>query len=139
MRETDYSRVEKAIRYIESHWQDRPQLEEVAHSIGLSPFHFQRLFRRWAGVSPKRFLQYLTVEKAKERLRESRSVLDAAYDSGLSGPGRLHDLFVSVEAMTPGEYKALGKGLRIEYRSRRPLLVRRWRPRPTGGFAVFGS
>jgi AraC family transcriptional regulator of adaptative response/methylated-DNA-[protein]-cysteine methyltransferase len=115
MKETDYSRVEKAIRYIEGHWQNQPQLDEVARSIGLSPFHFQRLFQRWAGVSPKRFLQYLTVEKAKERLRESRSVLDAAYDSGLSGPGRLHDLFVSVEAMTPGEYKALGKGLRIEY------------------------
>lgn len=115
MKETDYSRVEKAIRYIEGHWQNQPQLEEVAYSIGLSPFHFQKLFQRWAGVSPKRFLQYLTVENAKERLRESRSVLDAAYESGLSGPGRLHDLFVSVESMTPGEYKALGKGLRIEY------------------------
>ncbi len=116
MKESDYSRVEKAIRYIEGHWQNQPQLEEVARSIGLSPFHFQKLFQRWAGVSPKRFLQYLTVEKAKERLRESRSVLDAAYESGLSGPGRLHDLFVSVESMTPGEYKTLGKGLRIEYR-----------------------
>jgi AraC family transcriptional regulator of adaptative response/methylated-DNA-[protein]-cysteine methyltransferase len=115
MKETDYSRVEKAIRYIEDHWRDQPDLEDVAHSAGLSPFHFQRLFQRWAGVSPKRFLQFLTVENAKERLRESRSVLDAAYDSGLSGPGRLHDLFVSVESMTPGEYKALGKGLRIEY------------------------
>ncbi len=115
MKETDYFRVEKAIRYIEDHWRNQPNLNEVAHSIGLSPFHFQRLFRRWAGVSPKRFLQYLTLEKAKERLRESRSILDAAYDSGLSGPGRLHDLFVSVEAMTPGEYKALGKGLRIKY------------------------
>src|SRR5581483_9135494 len=93
----------------------QPNLEKVARSIGLSPFHFQRLFQRWAGVSPKRFLQYLTVENAKDRLRRSRSVLDASYDSGLSGPGRLHDLFISVEAMTPGEYKTLGKGLRIQY------------------------
>jgi AraC family transcriptional regulator, regulatory protein of adaptative response / methylated-DNA-[protein]-cysteine methyltransferase len=115
MKEADYSRVEKAIHYIEGHWRNQPKLEEVARSAGLSLFHFQKLFQRWARVSPKRFLQYLTVENAKERLRESRSVLDAAYESGLSGPGRLHDLFVSVEAMTPGEYKALGKGLRIEY------------------------
>jgi AraC family transcriptional regulator of adaptative response/methylated-DNA-[protein]-cysteine methyltransferase len=90
-------------------------LEEVARASGLSLFHFQRLFKRWAGVSPKRFLQFLTAEHAKKCLRESRSVLDAAYESGLSGPGRLHDLFVSVEGMTPGQYKALGKGLRIDY------------------------
>ena len=100
---------------METHWKEQPKLGEAAKAAGLSLFHFQRLFQRWAGVSPKRFLQYLTAEYAKERLKESRSILDAAYDSGLSGPSRLHDLFVSVEAMTPGEYKALGKGLRIEY------------------------
>lgn len=115
MKESDYSRVEKAIRYLESHWQEQPSLEEVAKASGLSPFHFQRLFQRWAGVSPKRFLQYLSIEWAKKNLRDSRSVLDAAFDSGLSGPGRLHDLFVTVEAMTPGEYKAGGAGLRIAY------------------------
>lgn len=115
MKTNDYERVEKAIRYLESNWQAQPELGELAKAAGLSLFHFQRLFKRWAGVSPKRFLQYLTLEYAKKRLRESKSVLDAAYDSGLSGPGRLHDLFISVEAMTPGEYKALGKGLRIEY------------------------
>ncbi len=113
MKRNDYERVEKAIRYLESNWQRQPKLEEVAKASGSSPFHFQRLFRRWAGVSPKRFLQYLTAEYAKKRLRESESVLDAAYDSGLTGPGRLHDLFVSVEAMTPGEYKAQGAGLAI--------------------------
>lgn len=115
MKTNDYERIEKAIRYLEANWQRQPRLEEIARASGLSLFHFQRLFRRWAGVSPKRFLQYLTAEYAKKRLRESKSVLDAAFDSGLSGPGRLHDLFVSIEAMTPGEYKALGEGLWIEY------------------------
>lgn len=115
MKTNDYERIEKAIRYLESNWQNQPGLAEVARASGFSLFHFQRLFQRWAGVSPKRFLQYMTAEYAKKRLRESKSVLDAAFDSGLSGPGRLHDLFVSVEAMTPGEYKALGEGLRIEY------------------------
>lgn len=115
MKTNDYDRIEKAIRYLESNWQRQPRLEEVARASGLSAFHFQRLFQRWAGVSPKRLLQYLTAEYAKKRLRESKSILDAAFDSGLSGPGRLHDLFVSVEAMTPGEYKALGAGLKIEY------------------------
>ncbi len=109
----DYDRIEKAIRYLEDHFQEQPSLEELAKAAHLSPFHFQRLFQRWAGVSPKRFLQYLTTQQAKQRLLESRSVLDAAYDSGLSGPGRLHDLLVSVEAMTPGEYKTRGKGLKI--------------------------
>jgi AraC family transcriptional regulator, regulatory protein of adaptative response / methylated-DNA-[protein]-cysteine methyltransferase len=113
--QTDYQRIEKAIRYLEDHFQDQPSLEEVAQSIRLSPFYFQRLFQRWAGISPKGFLQYLTVEYAKERLRESRSVLDAAFDAGLSAPSRLHDLFVSAEAMTPGEFKLMGKGLQIEY------------------------
>ena len=83
--------------------------------VHLSEFHFQRLFTRWAGVSPKRFLQFLTVEHAKRRLAESKSVLETTLDSGLSGPGRLHDLFVSVEAVTPGEYKTRGSGIKIGY------------------------
>ena len=111
----DYERVETAIRFLEKHVQDQPSLEEVARSVHLSLFHFQKIFRRWAGVSPKGFLKCLTIANAKQRLAESRSLLDTAYDSGMSGPGRLHDLFVSVEAMTPGEYKKGGEGIRIQY------------------------
>lgn len=112
---SDYARVEKALRYIDDHRRSQPTLEDVAEELGLSPFHTQRLFRRWAGVSPKRFLEYLTVEHAKRRLSESASVLDAALDEGLSGPARLHDQFVAVEAMTPGEYKRGGEGLRVRF------------------------
>jgi AraC family transcriptional regulator of adaptative response/methylated-DNA-[protein]-cysteine methyltransferase len=111
----DYRRIELAIAYLEERALDQPSLDEVAEHIGLSSYHFQRLFKSWAGVSPKRFLQYLTIENAKRLLRESVSVLDTALDVGLSGPGRLHDLFVSVEAMTPGEFKAQGKDLRISH------------------------
>ena len=111
----DYRRIEQAIAYLEEHALEQPSLDEVAEHIGLSSYHFQRLFKSWAGVSPKRFLQYLTIENAKKLLRESVSVLDTALDVGLSGPGRLHDLFVSVEAMTPGEFKAQGKDLLISY------------------------
>ena len=111
----DYRRIEKAIIFLDEHAPEQPTLEEVADHISLSPFHFQRLFKSWAGVSPKRFLQYLTLENAKRLLRESASVLDASLEVGLSGPGRLHDLFISVEAMTPGEYKARGRGLEINY------------------------
>lgn len=111
----DYRRIEQAIHFLEEQAVKQPSLEEVADHIGLSPYHFQRLFKAWAGVSPKRFLQYLTVENAKRLLRESNSVLDAALDVGLSGPGRLHDLFVSVEAMTPGEYKDCGRELELQY------------------------
>lgn len=111
----DYDRIEKTIRYLEKHFQEQPSLEAMARWIHLSPFHFQRLFQRWAGVSPKQFVQYLTAQQAKQRLLESRSVLEAAYDAGLSGPGRLHDLMVTVEAMTPGEFKARGKGMTIEW------------------------
>src|SRR5271168_430759 len=96
----DYERIEKAIHYFEAHLLEQPNLEKAAQAAGLSPFHFQRLFKRWAGVSPKQFLAYLTAQDAKERLSRSRSVLDASYESGLSGPGRLHDLIVSVEAMS---------------------------------------
>jgi len=111
----DYRRVEQAIRFLEANYLDQPELEEVAASIGLSEYHFQRLFTRWVGISPKRFLQYLTKEHAKHLLSRSGDLLEAAYASGLSGPGRLHDLFVSTEAVTPGEYKQGGAGLEIRY------------------------
>ncbi len=111
----DYLRIEKAILFLEENFRRQPSLGEVAAHVGLSEYHFQRLFRRWAGISPKRFLQYLTAEYARELLRESRSTLEVAYEAGLSGPGRLHDLLVSVEAMTPGEVKRRGEGLVIRY------------------------
>ena len=113
MNSPDYLRIEQAIRYLEEHSFEQPGLDEIAGEVGLSPHHFQRLFKRWAGISPKRFLQYLTIESAKQRLRDSASVLETAYDVGLSGPGRLHDLFVNVEAVTPGEYRNLGRNLEI--------------------------
>jgi AraC family transcriptional regulator of adaptative response/methylated-DNA-[protein]-cysteine methyltransferase len=111
----DYALVEEAIRFLERNLQSQPRLEDLAEHLSLSPFHLQRLFTRWAGISPKRFLQYMTVEHAKKLLEESKSVLDATLESGLSSPGRLHDLFVTVEAMTPGEYKAQGAGLQMRY------------------------
>ncbi len=111
---TDYARIERAIDFLRANFLTQPDLDEVARQVHLSPFHFQRLFTRWAGVSPKRFLQFLTVEHAKTRLAE-RDVLSTALDSGLSGPSRLHDLFVSVEALTPGEFKRGGTGLTIHY------------------------
>lgn len=111
----DYQRVERAIRFLQESYRHQPDLREVARSAHLSEYHFQRLFTRWVGISPKRFLQYLTVEHAKRVLKESRSLLDATYDAGLSSPGRLHDLFVTIEAMTPGEFKKRGEGLTIEY------------------------
>jgi len=111
----DYRRIERAIRFLDDHLVDQPSLEEVAREIGLSPFHAQRLFTRWAGISPKRFLGLLTVGHAKTALQAGDSVLDAAYEVGLSGPSRLHDLFVGFEAMTPGEYKQQGSGLTIRY------------------------
>lgn len=111
----DYERVEAAIGYIEARFNAQPSLGEIAAHVGLSEYHFQRLFSRWVGISPKRFLQFLTKEYAKELLKHSRSILEAAYDAGLSGPGRLHDLFVACEAVTPGEYKSGGTGLNIVY------------------------
>jgi AraC family transcriptional regulator, regulatory protein of adaptative response / methylated-DNA-[protein]-cysteine methyltransferase len=111
----DYRRIEKAIGYLEAHHEDQPELELVAKEAGLSPSHFQRLFTAWAGVSPKRFLQALTLAKARKELRGGASVLDATYAAGLSSPSRLHDLFVVHEAMTPGEYKALGQDMTIRY------------------------
>jgi len=111
----DYRRIEKAIEFLAENYHQQPSLDEIARSVNLSEFHFQRLFRRWAGISPKRLVQFLTLEHAKQALEESRSVLDAAYDAGLSSPSRLHDLFVTAEAMTPGEFKAKGAGLEISY------------------------
>jgi AraC family transcriptional regulator of adaptative response/methylated-DNA-[protein]-cysteine methyltransferase len=111
--ESDYERIEKAILFLQDHVYDQPTLEEVAEHLHLSPYHFQRLFKRWAGISPKRFLQFLTLDYAKQLLRETRNNLETTYRAGLSSPSRLHDLFVSVDAVTPGEYKALGFGLEI--------------------------
>ena len=111
----DYQRIQKAIEFLAENYHDQPTLDEVARSVNLSEYHFQRLFRRWAGISPKRLVQFLTLEHAKQLLEESRSVLDATYDAGLSSPSRLHDLFVNAEAMTPGEFKAKGTGLEISY------------------------
>ncbi len=115
MNPADYIRIEKAIRYLADHYAENPPLNRLAKEAGLSPFHFQRLFRRWAGVSPKQFSQYLSAQNAKRKLLESKNVLDAAFESGLTSPGRLHDLLVSVEAMTPGDYKNRGRGLAIEF------------------------
>ena len=111
----DYSRVERAIRYVEANRRRQPELTQIAASVHLSEYHFQRLFQRWAGISPKRFLQFLTKEDAKRRLRESASVLEAALESGLSGSGRLHELLVECEAVTPGEVRRGGEGLEIRY------------------------
>lgn len=110
-----YMRVERAIRFIDTHRLDQPGLEDVARAMGLSPLHAQRVFTRWAGVSPKQFLALLTIEDAKTRLRDAASVLDVALDVGLSGPSRLHDLFVKLEGVTPGEYKAMGRTLEMRW------------------------
>lgn len=111
----DYNRVAEAIRFIDESQERQPSLEEVAGHLGLSAAHFQRLFSRWVGVSPKKYQQYLTLDHAKNLLRDRYSVLDSALESGLSGPGRLHDLLVTWEAMTPGEYARAGEGLEICY------------------------
>ena len=102
---SDYAAVKRAIEFISTRWREQPSIEAVADHVGLSPSHFQHLFKRWAGLTPKAFLQAITIERARELLRDSASVLDAAYDVGLSGPSRLHDLFVTHEALTPGDYR----------------------------------
>ncbi len=114
-RTTDYARVERAICFLAERIEEQPKLDEVANAIGLSANRTQRLFKRWAGVSPKRFLEFLTVEHAKELLDQSVNVLDASLAVGLSGPGRLHDHFVKLEAMSPGEFKSEGCGLELVY------------------------
>jgi AraC family transcriptional regulator of adaptative response/methylated-DNA-[protein]-cysteine methyltransferase len=110
-----YATIGEAIRFLRAHSRQQPSLEAVAKHVQLSPYYLQRVFSEWAGISPKRFLQFLTKENAKQLLRHSRDVLSAALESGLSGPGRLHDLMVSCEALTPGQVAALGDGLTISY------------------------
>lgn len=111
----DYERIEKAIAFLIDNFHSQPGLGEIAARIHVSEYHFQRLFSRWVGISPKRFLQFLTKEHAKKLLEKSINLLDVTYEAGLTSPGRLHDLFVSCEAVTPGEYKAKGRGLEITY------------------------
>jgi AraC family transcriptional regulator of adaptative response/methylated-DNA-[protein]-cysteine methyltransferase len=111
-----YQKIEEAIGYINQNFRQQPSLEDIAEKVHLSPFHFQRLFSDWAGVSPKKFLQYLSVEYAKGILNDKQGTLfDAAYETGLSSTGRLHDLFVKIEGMTPGEFKNGGENLNINY------------------------
>jgi AraC family transcriptional regulator of adaptative response/methylated-DNA-[protein]-cysteine methyltransferase len=111
----DFARIARAIRYIDNKFRDQPRLADIASQAGLSEFHFNRLFRRWAGVTPKQYLAFVTGNAAKGALLTQPSVLDAAYSVGLSGPGRLHDLIVTLDAMTPGELKLLGRGTVIRY------------------------
>ena len=111
----DYLRISDALAYLQAHADEHPELAAVARRSGLSEHHFQRLFTRWAGVSPKRFLQFLTIEDARRRLTETRNTLDLSADLGLSGSGRLHDLFVTLDAMTPGEARSGGAGLGIRW------------------------
>ena len=112
----NYNRIAEAIGYIHANFKDQPNLDQVAEKVAMSPFHFQRLFTEWAGVSPKKFLQYITVANAKKMLKESGATLfDTAIETGLSGTGRLHDLFINIEGMTPGEYKNGGESLSINY------------------------
>lgn len=111
----DFSRIASALRHIDEHWQAQPRIEVIARAAGLSTFHFSRLFRRWAGVTPKQYLEHLTARAARRALGNETSVLAAAHAVGLSGPGRLHDLTITVDAMTPGELKAGGRGVELRY------------------------
>jgi AraC family transcriptional regulator of adaptative response/methylated-DNA-[protein]-cysteine methyltransferase len=111
----DYDVVRRAIGHIRSHWRQQPEIDAIAEAAGVTPTELHHLFRRWAGLTPKAFLQALTLDGARQLLRDSASVLDAAYEVGLSGPGRLHDLFVTHEAMSPGEWKSGGEGLTVKF------------------------
>jgi AraC family transcriptional regulator, regulatory protein of adaptative response / methylated-DNA-[protein]-cysteine methyltransferase len=111
----DFARIAKAIRFIDSHFREQPRLTTIAAQAGLSEFHFNRLFRRWAGVTPKQYLAFVTGNEARGEIIGPSSVLDAAYAVGLSGPGRLHDLIVTLDAVTPGELKGLGRGITLHY------------------------
>ena len=125
-----YDLVAAAIRHIEKHADERPTLEKTAKAVGLSPSHFQRVFSQWAGVSPKTYLQYLALDHARRLLKERFTVLDATFETGLSSPGRLHDLFIKWEAMTPGEYARKGEGLTI---------LRDWFDSPFGEMLVMAT
>lgn len=115
-KQTDFNRIAAAISYIHNNFKTQPNLDEIAEKMNISPFHFQRMFTGWAGISPKKFLQYISVEYAKNLLKEKGATLfDAAFETGLSGTGRLHDLFMNIEGMTPGEYKNGGENLCINY------------------------
>ena len=111
----NYQRIENAIRYLEENFQRQPELDEVAEKVHLSPFHFQRIFTEWAGISPKRFLQFLTVDFLKDKLAKTKNLIDAADAAGLSSQSRIYDLFTTLEAVTPQEYKERGSGIRIHY------------------------
>jgi AraC family transcriptional regulator of adaptative response/methylated-DNA-[protein]-cysteine methyltransferase len=111
----DYDHVRRAIEFLSERWESQPRLEVLSAHLGLSPAHTQRLFKRWCGLSPKEFLQAITIDHARAMLQGSASLLDTAYEVGLSGPGRLHDLFVDHEAMTPGDFKRRGYGIEIAY------------------------
>jgi AraC family transcriptional regulator of adaptative response/methylated-DNA-[protein]-cysteine methyltransferase len=111
----DYAIVQRAIATITQHWREQPDIEAIAGAVGVTDTELHHLFRRWAGLTPKAFLQALTLDHARKLLRDSASVLDASYEVGLSGPGRLHDLFVTHEAMSPGEWKSGGEGLTMRY------------------------
>lgn len=113
--EVNYARIAEAIQYLEENFQRQPELDEVAEKVHLSPFHFQRLFTEWAGISPKRFVQFLTIDFLKAKIQESKNLAEAAETAGLSSQSRVYDLFTTLEAMTPQEYKQNGSGLRIEY------------------------
>jgi AraC family transcriptional regulator of adaptative response/methylated-DNA-[protein]-cysteine methyltransferase len=122
-RSADYHRMAVALDWLAERWQERPSLDEAAQAVGLSPFHFQRVFTRWAGVSPKTFVSAIAHAEARKSLEAGASVLDAAYDAGLSGPSRLHDLFIAQEAATPGEVRRRGAGMTLKYG---------WAPTPFG-------
>lgn len=114
--EKNFARIEEAIRYIQENFKEQPTLKQIAKSVHLSPFHFQKMFTDWAGVSPKKFLQYISVQHAKTVLNDSpKNLIETSLETGLSSTGRLHDLFVKIEGMTPGEYKNSGENLTINY------------------------
>jgi len=110
-----YKQIGRALEFIADNWDEQPDLEEIANVSGMSEHHFQRVFSNWVGLSPKKFLSVLTLDQAKRRLNDSQSIMTASYDTGLSGPSRLHDLFVNIEAMSPGDYKREAAGLTIRY------------------------
>ena len=137
-----HARIETALQYLSKKWRQQPELAEAAEAAGMSEFHFQRVFTRWVGVSPKKFLGYLTLDSAKAALARGESVLDAAYGSGLSGPSRLHDLFVTQEAVTPGEYKRRGEDMTIRWGfAPSPFgdCIVMWTPRGICGLGFIGD